>query len=347
MTGTLFKYIFGKQLKTMIFVSLAVFGLIWLFDFAEVSRKFSVSNLQEILFAIKLSLLRAPITFCQVLNYIYFITVTFSLWDLCRSHQITMLKSFGKSPIQILIPFIFFSVCMSCIWLFALHPLGIASEDRYNLEAKNSTYVFDTNNDIWIDCNDKHQVIFIKSIHQNQVSNFCLFDLNKNRKIFAESGEIQKDQLHLYNVSVFEKDSLTNIANTTITEGISSELISFLSLPAYKQNIYSLGKVYSIQKASNVNLRLYELALHQLLVNCISFIVFALLAAVICFPINRYKTKTDIAIQVIFYAFASRFLNSVLESLAYSGVISVILSSWAVTLVLISLSISVLIWKEL
>ncbi|MDR0678163.1 MAG: LptF/LptG family permease, partial [Holosporaceae bacterium] len=105
MNKTLFKYIFKIQLKTMVFVSIAVFFLILLFDFAEVTRKYPISNMQETLFSIKLSLLRTPSIFCEILHYVYFITATFSLWNLCQSHQITIIKSSGRSPQQILYPF--------------------------------------------------------------------------------------------------------------------------------------------------------------------------------------------------------------------------------------------------
>ena len=141
MNRVLFGYIFKKQLKTIVFVSISVFSLILLFDFAEVSRKFPITSFSEILYALKLSLLRTPITFCEIINYVYFITATFSLWDLCRSHQITILKSIGKSPQQILFPFLSFSIFIGMCWLFVFHPVGIRSENLYRraIEAKDSS----------------------------------------------------------------------------------------------------------------------------------------------------------------------------------------------------------------
>ena len=347
MNRLLFGYIFKKQLKTIIFVAISVFSLILLFDFAEVSRKFPITTLSEIFYALKLSLLRTPITFCEIINYVYFITATFSLWDLCRSHQITILKSIGKSPQQILVPFISFSIFIAMCWLFVFHPVGIRSENLYRraIEEKSSSS-FEKNNDIWIDFGKNKYVVFVKSIDKNQLSGFYLFNLKKNERVMAKSGEIDSNVITLKNVTILKNNQFQNLETVKIFDNISSELIDLLSLPPHRQDVYSLYKVYKIQNRDKVSLRLYELALQKLLANCATFILFALIAAVICFPINRYKTKTNIAIKVIFSALFLKFANSMLESLAYAGVISVVLSSWAVVLILMCLSVSVLIWKE-
>ena len=56
MKTTLFKYIFKMQLKVMLFISLFMSYLILLLDFTEVTRKFQISNIEQVLFVIKLSL---------------------------------------------------------------------------------------------------------------------------------------------------------------------------------------------------------------------------------------------------------------------------------------------------
>ena len=347
MNKILFSYIFKKQLKTIAFVAISVFFLILLFDFAEVSRKFPITNISEILYALKLSFLRTPITFCEIINYVYFITATFSLWDLCRSHQLTIFKSIGKSPQQILFPFISFSIFIGMCWLLVFHPVGIKSENLYRRSIESSkTSSFEKNNDIWIDFGKNKYVVFIKSIDKKQFSGFYLFNLKKNEKVFAKSGEIDFDVITLKDVTLLKNDQIQNLNKIKIFDNISSELISLLSLPPYRQDVYSLYKVYKIQKRDKVYLRLYELAFQKLLANCATFILFALIAAVICFPINRYKTKTNIAVKVIFSALFLKFANSMLESLAYAGVVSVVLSSWAVVLILICSAVSILVWKE-
>ena len=347
MNKTLFTYIFVKQLKAFLFVSFSVFLIIGLFDFVEVSRRFPISSVSEFCYDLQLTFLRVPITFCEILHYIYFIAATFSLWDLCRSHQVTIMKSAGRSPQQILFPFIIFSCVVALSWLFAFQPLGILSEQAYQRKIHpEEVSSFEKNENIWIDYGNNKKVAFIKSIFKNSFQNFCITDWENHSEIIAESGEMKDDTLVLKNVSLFQNNKCKNYDVYTVSQNMSSELLKLLSLPAIRQDIYALSKIFQIEKNHNLSLRVYELAFHKLLANFATFILFALLAAVICFPINRYKTKTNIALQMLFISLLLKFSNNLLESFAYTVTMSVTLAAWATTLFLLLIAIAILVWKE-
>jgi lipopolysaccharide export LptBFGC system permease protein LptF len=70
------------------------------------------------------------------------------------------------------------------------------------------------------------------------------------------------------------------------------------------------------------------------------------MAAVICFPINRYKTRTNVAVKVIATSVLLRFANNILESLARAGLMSMPFACWAAVAALFCAAISLLIWKE-
>ncbi|MDR1375434.1 MAG: LptF/LptG family permease [Holosporaceae bacterium] len=347
MKKTIFKYLFKMQLKTMIFSSLSVFCLILLFDFAEVGRKFPISTIDETLFAIKLSLLRTPSTFGEILHYIYFLTATFSLWSLCKSNQMTILKSSGQSPQQILYPFVSFAIFVATIWILVFHPLGLFCERLfYEKAAAHVGYSEETNENIWIDCSRSDEIIFIKTIKESQINGLYLFNMANNRRIFAHQAMIKNDRWILKNVTSIDSDGIKNKDILEVPSKMSPDLISLLLKSPAKQDVYSLYKIYRIQKENLVTLRLYELGFHKLLANFANFILFALIAAIICFPINRYKTRTNIALKVMASAILLRFINSILESLAYSGIISAPFACWSLVSILLCLSIAVLIWKE-
>lgn len=346
MKATLFKYIFKMQLKAMLFVSFFMFCLILLFDFAEVTRKFPISNIEQVLFAIKLSLLRTPNTFCEILHYVYFITATFSLWHLCSSNQMTILKSAGRSPQQILYPFISFAFFIAAVWLFILHPGGNYTEDKYNELAKSQKR--EANENIWIDYTKDSKLIFIKRIVKNEIDGLYIFDTHENKRIFARQTTISENKWDLRNITVVDcsLNTTKTVNNMTLYNKVSNELIDLLKKPPRKHNIYSLSKVYPIQKADQVGLQFYEFELHKLLANCMHFILFALIAAAICFPINRYQTRTTITIQVIVIAMILRFANNMVDSLARTNVIGVVLGAWAIVITAVFITIGVLIWKE-
>ena len=346
MKTMLFKYIFKMQLKAMLFVSFFMFSLILLFDFAEVTRKFPISDFEQVLFAVKLSFLRTPNTFCEILHYVYFITATFSLWHLCSSNQMTILKSIGRSPQQILRPFISFAVFMASVWLLVLHPVGNYTEDIYNKLAKSQ--IRDANENIWIDYVRDNQLIFLKNIIKNRVNGMYLFNTRENERLFAKSAEINKNKWNLHDITIVDCNSnkIRNADNMVIFNRISSDLIKLLTKAPKKHNIYSLCKVYNIQKKDQVSLQLYAFELHKLLANCMYFVLFALIAAAICFPINRYKTRTSIAVQVIVIAMVLRFVNNMVDSLARTNVLDMTLAAWAVVMTAVFVTISVLVWKE-
>ncbi|MDR3186913.1 MAG: LptF/LptG family permease [Holosporaceae bacterium] len=347
MKKTLFKYLFKMQLKIMIFSSLSVFCLILLFDFAEIGRKFPMSSVDETLFAIKLSLLRTPSTFAEILHYVYFATAAFSLWSLCKSNQMTILKSSGQSPQQILYPFVSFAIFAAAVWLFAFHPLGLFCEKLfYNEASTRADRPEETNENIWIDCHKSNEIIFIRSIEKGEISGLYLFDMANNARIFASRAAIKDDRWLLKDVTTAGDDGIKRKDTLEVRSKVSPDLISLLLKPPAKQDIYSLYKIYQIQKENLVTLKLYELGLHKLLANFAGFILFALIAAIICFPINHYKTKTNVAIKVIGSAILLRFVNSMLESLAHAGIISAPLACWSLASVLLCVSIAVLIWKE-
>lgn len=344
---TLFKYIFKMQLKVMLFISLFMFCLILLFDFAEVARKFPISTIEQVLFSTKLSLLRTPSTFCEILHYIYFIAATFSMWHLCSSNQMTILKSVGHSPQQILCPFIMFAFCVSAIWLFILHPCGNFTEDIYNKLAKSQAR--EANENIWMNCARNKRLVFIKQIVKNEIDGFCIFDFHKNKRIFAKQATLKKGKWNLRNVTIFDcnLNTIRSIDNLIVPSGVSNESMRLLKKPPRKHDVYSLRNVYFMKDNNQAELQPYKFELHKLLANCMHFILFALIAATICFPINRYKTRTGIIAQVIAIAMTLRFANNIAHSIACAGTIGVVLKAWAVVIAAIFIAIGILIWKEM
>jgi lipopolysaccharide export LptBFGC system permease protein LptF len=259
------------------------------------------------------------------------------------------LKSSGVSPQQILSPFVWCAFFVSLLWLFLLHPLGQSLERTY-AKTVNGEINSEINRDLWIDHAKDNRMIYLTSIFNNNIDGLYMFFTGDEkggvRRIFAEKAKISDDFWELDNATIVTDDSVKTTGNMKIKSNISDDLIKMLSLAPRKHDIYGLHKVYWIQSRDGTVLKLYELELHKLLANCASFILFALLAGVLCFPINRYKTKTSIAIEMIVISILLRFANNTCEAMACTGVLPVVFACWAVVLILLCLSISVLIWKE-
>lgn len=346
MNRTLFRYIFFMQFKSMLFVAFLVFGLIYLFDFIEVMRKFPISDFFSLITILKFAFLKSPLTFCEVMHYVYFITATFNLWSLCNSQQLTVMKSSGKSPTQILFPFVSFAFLSALSWLFILHPLSIYSDAKYKKYAS-SQEIINQNKNIWIDYSARNKLIYIGEIKNNKLFDITIFSINTGEKIVAAFAEIENDKWIFENISTINQGRVQHRLKIKARNFLSKDLIQLLSNIPKKSDIYSLYKIYIVQHKSGTELREYALEFHKLIANCATFILFALIAAMICFPINRYRSKTNITIQVIFYSIFIKFANNICNMLALNGILSVSLASWGIILILSLLSVSVLVWKEL
>lgn len=347
MSRTLFKYIFGMQLKTLFFVSAFTFCLIMLFDFAEAVRKFPVSNAEEFSFALKISVQRVPSTFCEILHYAYFLTATFCLWNLCNSHQITILKSLGKSPWQILSPFFCCATFVAALWLFVFHPLGLYSEKSYKESISRGNTTEEVNENLWINNKKNHEFIFIRKFHENSIEGLYIFNTQNRSRIFARNVSVESGgEWHLHNIALTEGDEIKRVDEMRIPGCIPADMVEILSKPPRKHNVYTLYKLMKIQRLEQLELRAYDLELNKLLVYCANFILFVLIAAAICFPINRYNTKINIAFKTIFYAVILRFVNEIFESFANNGMLPIGVAIWIVMAVFMCISIAILIWRE-
>lgn len=335
------------QLKSMLFVSFFMLGLIFLFDFAEVTRKYPISDLQQITFAIKLSLLKVPLTFCEILHYIYFLTATFSLWHLCTSNQMTILKSSGRSPQQILRPFLSFAACIAALWLLVLHPCGNIMEEKYRNIVNPNTQ--EANRNIWIDYHKNNQLIFLESISNRDINGLYIFNTIPNQRIFAQSATIDRDMWNLKNITIVDcnTNKTSHENNLVLHNKVSNALINLLKKPPEKHDVYSLRNVYKIQKKDKVELRLYVFVLHKLLATCLYFVLFALIAATICFPISRYRTRTGIAAEVILIAMFLRFISNIIDSLVKTSIVDAVLGAWAVVAIATLITLSILTWREI
>lgn len=343
MKPTLFKYILKMQMKAIFLVSLFFFGLIVVFNFAEASRHAPIDSFDGFTLITKAVVLGALSTFAEIMHYIYFITATFNLWHLCKSQQMIILKSSGQSPLQILYPFISCAATAASLWLFAMHPAGIFG-DRESHNIMPHAAEQQCNENVWIDYPDNNRLIFIKKLTKQHASDLYIFD--KNSAVIADSAVVNKQNLTLQNGVKITKDRASSFENLLYDNQIDQRLMRIISSPPQKQSIYNLREVYEVEKANGVSLKKYEIALQKLLVNWFTFILFALIAAVICFPISRYNSKTSIVVKVIVIAIVMRFLSSIFEAMAYTGVLSPFTAAWIVVLFAACISIAVLIWRE-
>lgn len=345
MKKTLLKYVIKSQARATCGISLFVFLLIYLFTYADVIRIAKYSNYEMLV----VSFYKSFDVFSMVINYIYFIAAVFTLWSLSKSHQLIIFKSSGKSPREILRPFMIFSVTMGMVWIFGIHNLGILSQ-RYvtQLGIKHSSVTKSQNSNIWMDFNDT--IIYANSVQNNILKNVKIYNLKNLESIFAQNAKIEDEDILLDEAFVFGHDcdgtNSNKLKNYKYRHGMKKDIFLMMMIRPQLMTFYELCKVIKMQLYNGMNCFMQLSELFKLLSTLLSFILFPLLAAVICFPLSRYKTKTYISSMTIFYVLLLRFCTNIIDVLCQKGIFMNPFIICFPTIAMISAAIGVIIWKE-
>ena len=344
MNKTYFKYFLKMQLQIIAVVTCFVVGFIFIFTFADTMRKIPETASYPMLLCAYLSALRIPYTFCELAGYVYLIAATFSLWNLSQSHQITVLKSFGKSPKQILLPYFFLSFLMCIGFMFIFHPLCNRAERLADYQAKHYLSKSDVYSDnVWM--RDKNNVIYLGRLSNNCIDNLLVTD-NAGQSLYAESVEIDADKWKLKNGYELKNEKYNHFEEKIIPGYVVKDELELYSIPAHRCSIYSLIKCVFSQNSYATDIGKYVLNLNKIICNGLVFFLFSMIAAIVCLPLNRYKTKTFVSSTVIGFAVILRLINNICESMGTNGTLSPVLCVWIPMIIAFALSLSLLIWKE-
>ncbi|MDR2412276.1 MAG: LptF/LptG family permease, partial [Holosporales bacterium] len=118
------RYLLKMHFKFFLGVFFAVALIIFILTFVETLRRTSGWARIPLGFVTSTSLYRLPQVLILLFPYMYLISISLTLESLASSQQLTILRTNGYSPWQILSPFLYFSFFLSLFWLFGLQPLS-------------------------------------------------------------------------------------------------------------------------------------------------------------------------------------------------------------------------------
>lgn len=333
------------QIKIMLFVACFVIGFVFVFTFADMIRKIPTSANFPLGLCIYLSLLRTPYTCCELAGYIYLIAATFSLWNLSQSHEITVLKSIGKSSRQILVPYFFLSFLIGISFIFIVQPICVKIErfadyqDKIYL-SKSTMY----SNYVWM--KNKDEIIFMRKLWKTGISGLSITNYKTNEALYASSVKITADGWKLTDGYNYSDNKSEAFKEKTIGKVIGDEELEIYSVPPQRCSIYVLLHCLFSKKSYATDIAKYIINLNKILANGIIFFLFSMIAAIVCLPLNRYKTKTFVSSGVCGSAILLHLFSGICESMGNNGSLSPIVCLWIPMVVAFSLSLALLIWKE-
>lgn len=329
----------------MFLIASIVVSFVFIFTCADMMRRIPQSIDSPIFVCIYLSLLRIPYTCCDLFGYMYFISATFSLWSLSQNHEITVLKSIGKSSKQILVPFFFLASLIGVSYVFIIHPISVRIERFADYQDKaylSKSLLYSRN--LWM--RDVNNDIFIGQLAHNRMRHLLIRDIVSHDETFADSVDIVDRQWILKNGYNRVKGESKVFLEHTMEAPISHNELNLYSVPPHRCGIYTLLRCIYARKSYVTDLNGYVINLNKLLSTGVVFVLFSIIAALICLPLNRYKTKTFVSSSVACSAIVLHLFNNICESMGGNGALSPLICCWLPTIIALFLSVALLIWKE-
>lgn len=347
MTNNIFlKHLIKMQLNVFSGISLFIFAFITLFSFVDTIRKIPKNFSSPVSSGLIISCCKALVLFNDVFGYIYFISAVIVLWKLANTHQITIMKTIGKSAKTIISPFLMLGTFISIFWIFSIHPACMyLAKNIKNIEntvlQKKVSPTFCT----WIPKNgDSKEIIYIYNIVGDDIDGLSIF--SESETIYASKTKIKNNIWELKDGYEIKKGNPSTFVTKSIPAPITKEDISRFSIPSEKCDIYDLVRYYFEKDLYSVDLSQYIIAFNKLLSSGFMLLIYAMIAASLCLPLNRYKTKTFLATGVISISVISRAILSVFESIGKAGGIPPVICVWAPVIAMFCISLSALIWRE-
>lgn len=334
-------YLSRSFLKSFGIMTLGLFAIIFLFDFAEVQRQ---TTLKEVAFSVKIGMvcLRSPFLLEQAFPFLVFVSSLFMFWRLNRSHELVIFRSMGISLWRVILPLSLTALLIGWVELTVFNPLSSTMLTRYeNLErkylsnAKDNIAIEPTG--IWLsDYAQHHQVIYRAS--QINLDKIEFSDLNiiilSPDDTFLE--RIDAASAHLKGPHILLKNGWTTLPGkppVPFSERILSTSLTRTKIERMKQrshtfSFWRLPEYISLLDLSGLKSLKYIMYWHSLLANSFwpAAMVF-LAAAFACRPLRQGKTVIMILTGLI-AGFLLYFFKDIMFAFGASGRLSPFFAAW-------------------
>ncbi len=348
MNSVILNYLLGGYIKTFfkVFLFFYAFGIILnLFEEIEFFKDIDVSILTPLI----LTNLYIPSMMINLLPFIIFITSMKFIIDIRNNKDLLTMKIFGFSNFKIFFILAFTSFLLGWLVLFFINPATSAMSKYYEKMKSNYSRDIDhlvtfNNNGLWIreNLDEGHRIITANKFSGKILEEITIFNLddnyNLNKKIFAESANIENNEWTLKNVKILEinelnqketflkNDKITSIYtyNNIINLFKNFETLSFLDLLINRKNLINQGynKIFLNQ------------SLHSML--SMPFFLFIMTALASIIVMNTLKKSNNV--RFIFIGIIScvliYYLKDLSIALGQTNRIPLTLATWVPVIVI-------------
>ncbi|MDR2008346.1 MAG: LptF/LptG family permease [Alphaproteobacteria bacterium] len=316
MPQKLFKYISLAFIKSLLLFHIGVAFIIFIADFTENVRISGTANIGNLLI---LSLLNIPYLIVQISPFVLLLASFTTIRFMVLRKEVDILKSFGISIWQFLMPF----TLISCIWavivILVVAPLAVDSmtlKSKLNTKAdETSQQITTTDRYIWIvdKFNNNSNIIATKNLNIDKnithLHPAIFLEIKDNKfqgAVFAERGEMEKSQITFFNAVSKFKDDFYPVKLSEITRAsfLSSNSLTNISVEPFMVKTLDFPKVIAGLKAISFASFTYEVYFYNLLTLPLLFITMLLIAT----RFSLYDVRAGKNLFAIFSAIVVGFM---------------------------------------
>jgi len=343
---TYLKYLIKIFLKSFAYVSLVMFGLIFIINLLSELDFFKEINISST-FALQLAFLNAPSLIFEIFPFIFLISTQFFFINLFNNNEIQIFKYSGLKNTRILSIIIITTFALGFFIVLFFYNFSSSLKNIY-LELK-SSYTSDgkylaviTKNGLWIKdkVDNKNLIVNSNKLEKNLLVDAFIVELNEEfesiRAIKSNKIDILNKEWIIYNAEIFENNNKINketiFIKTNFDYNRIQSLFSNLSALSFKE-LFELKENY---KSLNYSTTEVDIQIQKLISFPIYITLMTILSAVIMFNTKNFQSYTLKVAIGFFLSVIVYYFNNFFNALGITEKISYNSSIW-VPLILLSI----------
>lgn len=361
MTATLSRYLARMYIVHVLFLFMALMGIIYLFDTVELIRRASKFSDVPLGLVLQMGLLKLPEVAQVLFPFAILFSAMFTFWQLTRRYELIVARAAGFSAWQFLAPFIGVAVMLGVLQMAIFNPIGSLLLSKF--EQLENTHLKRQDSQIalfeegfWLRQSDDQGYVIMHSIGISQADwalknvTALFFDQQDGfrQRVDAPVARLEKGRWLFQDavISGGAENKPLRQANFVLPTGLtvkdvedsfaSPETMSFWRLPAHIKTLEETGFNASRLKVHYQNL----------LAQPLMFAAMILLAAAFSMRPPRSRGTFALVTIGVFIGFFVFFMSSFLQALGASQQVPVFLAAWAPAVVSFLLGVSVMMSLE-
>ncbi len=377
-TATLSRYLARNYILNLLYLTLALMAIVFLFDTLELLRRASDNKDVPLTAVLTMSLFKLPEVTQSLFPFAVLFSAMFTFWQLTRRYELIVVRASGFSVWQFLTPVIIVAILFGILQMTVINPVGSVLIRKYESlqhtllsKQKNEIAIFQEG--LWL-----RQAILIENdppetaqpnaeptytpgyviLHAERVKqpdlrlvNVTVMYFNEDndflQRIHAKEVILADDNWQMNDVLVYQSDPIPEkMQNYELPTTLTREDIKESFSTTKTMSFWRLPAHIKTLEETGFDAASLRVHYHNLLSQPLMFAAMVLLAATVSMRPPRSKGAFLLIVIGVFIGFIVFFMSNYLQALGTSRQIPTVLAAWAPAMISFLLGMSVMLNKE-